>query len=128
MMLQEQLAQPQTAPVFSFRDAHLFDLGLLGNVRIQAPTISISENFGAGFHARLVVAPIRTESAEIAWLEANARELGQHQGEWLLIQGSELLVHSRDFVVLRTVIREQQIRSPFVYYVPTDEETNSVTI
>lgn len=70
----------------------------------------------------------KIESPEMAWLEENARELGQHPGEWLLIQGRKLLVHSRDFADLREVIQEQQIRSPFVYYVPTDEETNSVAI
>ena len=64
----------------------------------------------------------------MAWLEENARELGQHQGEWLLIQGPELIAHSRDFAVLRVAIRERQIGSPFVYYVPTDEESNAVTI
>ena len=68
------------------------------------------------------------ESPEMAWLVQNARELGQYKGEWLLIRGEELLAHSRDFAVVRGAIRERQIGSPFVYYVPTDEESNSVTI
>lgn len=68
------------------------------------------------------------ESPEMAWLEENARKLGQHPGEWLLIQGRKLLVHSRDFAALRKTIQEQQISSPFVYYVPTNEESNAVTI
>jgi len=68
------------------------------------------------------------ESAEMAWLVENARELGQLKGEWLLIYGRQLLVHSPDFAVVRAAIRERQVRSPFVYYVPTDEESNPVTI
>jgi len=64
----------------------------------------------------------------MAWLEDNAKELGRHQGEWLLIQGPELVAHSRDFADVRAVIQKRQIDSPFVYYVPTDEESNSVTI
>jgi hypothetical protein len=62
------------------------------------------------------------------WLEEHAQELGRYPGEWLLINRHRLLVHSRDFAELRAVIRERQIDSPFVYYVPTDEEANSITI
>ena len=69
-----------------------------------------------------------TEPREIDWLEENAGELAQYQGEWLLIQGRRLLVHSADFAVVRAAVGEHQIRSPFVYYVPTDEESNSITI
>jgi hypothetical protein len=67
-------------------------------------------------------------SSEIDWLEENAHELGRYPGEWLLIRGRELLVHSRGFADLRAAVREHQIGTPFVYYVPTDEESSSVTI
>lgn len=131
MTLQEQLAQPQTPPVFSFPDRFLLDQGLLGNTRAQTPAIVSSVSFATGLHSRPVVASISADSAESSemdWLEENALELGRHSGEWLLIRGRELLVHSRDFADLRAAIHERQISSPFVYYVPTDEETNSVTI
>jgi hypothetical protein len=72
--------------------------------------------------------PESVESSEMDWLEENALELARHSGEWLLIEGRELLVHSRDFADLRAAIRERQVVSPFVYYVPTDEESNAVTI
>jgi hypothetical protein len=68
------------------------------------------------------------ESVEMAWLVENAQELGQYKGEWLLIKGQRLLSHSSDFKDVRTAVRERDIRSPFVYYVPTDDESNSVTI
>jgi ribosomal protein L37E len=70
----------------------------------------------------------RVESSELDWLEENAQELGRYPGEWLLIQGRRLLLHSRDFAELRAVIREHRIESPFVYYVPTDEEANFIAI
>jgi hypothetical protein len=69
-----------------------------------------------------------SESTEMSWLVQNAQELGRHKGEWLLIRGQQLLVHSPDFAELRAAVREQRINSPFVYYVPTDEESNAVTI
>ncbi|MGB7556593.1 MAG: hypothetical protein WBM04_19665 [Candidatus Korobacteraceae bacterium] len=70
----------------------------------------------------------KIESPEMVWLEANARKLARHAGEWLLIQGEKLLVHSRDFADLREVIQKRQINPPFVYYVPTDDESSAVTI
>lgn len=135
MTLQGQLAQSQERRVFPYADLIQvepnFDLGLLGNKVAQAPTLLVIESFGRDIQRRGDVNPANVanvESAEMNWLVENARELGQHKGEWLLIQGRELLVHSRDFAVLRATIRERQVRAPFVYYVPTDEESNPVTI
>jgi hypothetical protein len=68
------------------------------------------------------------ESPEMAWLVRNAQELGQYKGEWLLIHGQLLLVHSRNFATIREEVRQRRIALPFVYYVPTDQESNSVTI
>jgi len=59
-------------------------------------------------------------SAEMDLLEENARELEQYAGEWLLIQGRALLMHSRDFHAIRAVVRERNIKCPFVYCVPTE--------
>jgi hypothetical protein len=78
--------------------------------------------------ADLLPSVANAESDEMAWLVQNAQELGQHKGEWLLIRGRQLLVHSRDFAAVRAATRELQIPLPFAYYVPTDEESNSVTI
>lgn len=71
---------------------------------------------------------VKGAEPELDWLEENAQELGRYPGEWLLIRERRLLLHSRNFADLRAVIREQRIDVPFVYYVPTDEEANSITI
>lgn len=132
MMLQEQLAQPQTIPVLPFLDTPAsFDFGLLGNSATQAPAISSSENFTSRFRVPREVPSVPVEGdepSELDWLEDNAQELGHYPGEWLLIQGRRLLLHSRNFAELRMAIRERRIDSPFVYYVPTDEEANFIAI
>jgi hypothetical protein len=106
------------------------ETGVLGNQSVQIPaTLAGAEQPIRPAEGRTVVAGIAApESAEMCWLVHNAQKLGQHKGEWLLIQGTQLLVHSRDFAAVRAAIRKRQIRSPFVYYVPTDDESNSVTI
>jgi hypothetical protein len=131
--LQEQLGQSQQAPStfpYLLVFAVAVQAGVLGNQSVQTPAKLV----GAGQAIRradtptAVAAIAAPESAEMGWLVRNAQELGQHKGEWLLIQGMQLLVHSRDFAAVRAAIRERQIGSPFVYYVPTDDESNSVTI
>jgi hypothetical protein len=131
MTLQQQLGQSQQAPSpfpFFFVFEGAVEGGVLGNQAVQRPV-----NINAGQPIRraetpAVVEAAATESAEMGWLVRNAQELGQHKGEWLLIQGTQLIVHSRDFATVRAAIQQRQIRSPFVYYVPTDDESNSVTI
>jgi len=68
------------------------------------------------------------ESTEMKWLVHNSDMLSTYSGEWLLIHGEMLLAHSRDFEVIREEISRRNLTSPFVYYVPLNEESNSVTI
>lgn len=132
-MIQEQLTQSQAPSVFPsfFGFGIPVETGVLGNQSIQIP----AKLAGAGqqpiqrTETPVVIAAITApESEEMRWLVRNAQELGQHKGEWLLIQGTQLLAHSRDFAAVRAAIQERQLPSPFVYYVPTDDESNSVTI
>lgn len=135
MTVQGQLAQSQRPPVFAYLPQFEapVEFGLLGNKAIQMlRTLAEAGTPVEDLHTpgtRTATARVaNVESAEMAWLVENVIQLGQHKGEWLLIQGRELLVHTRDFAAVRRAIRNRQIRSPFVYYVPTDEESNVVTI
>ncbi len=67
-------------------------------------------------------------SVEMRWLVKNNRRLEAHRGEWLLIQGEELIAHSVNFADIRAAIAVRNIRSPFVYYVPTAEEALFMSI
>jgi hypothetical protein len=133
MTIQEQLGQSQQAPS-TFPYLFLFEgavhAGVLGNQSVQTPVnlANAGQPIRRAETPAVVAATAASESAEMGWLVRNAQDLGQHKGEWLLIQGTQLVVHSRNFAAVRDAIRERQIRSPFVYYVPTDDESNSVTI
>ena len=89
---------------------------------------ALGSSAGVVVNAEMPAIVANAESTEMGWLVRNAEELGRHKGEWLLIQGEQMLVHSHDFAAVRAEVRERQINSPFVYYVPTDDESNSVTI
>jgi hypothetical protein len=62
-------------------------------------------------------------SQEFRYLVDHAAELEQHRGEWLLIDGYGLAAHSSDFGVIKAVIAQRGIRSPFVHYVPVEDES-----
>jgi hypothetical protein len=133
MSIHEQLNQSHQGPSIVF-DSLMWrapvDVGALGNQSVQA----LPKLFGLSQPVRgiqptaVVGAPAAPESTEMAWLVRHARELARHKGEWLLILGTQLVVHSRDFADVRAAIRERNIGAPFVYYVLTDDESNSVTI
>jgi hypothetical protein len=133
MSIQEQLAQSQVPSRFSFAPVYWafpVEEGALGNQAVQMPsgTADLWRPVQGVNTPMVVVESTASESEEMAWLVRNASQLAQHKGEWLLIQGTQLVAHSRDFLAVRTSIQERQISRPFVYYVPTDDESNSVTI
>ena len=68
------------------------------------------------------------DSLELRWLATNAAALGAYRGEWLLIVGYALAAHSRDFGDILRTVSERNLLSPFVYYVPTTEESIFVAI
>jgi transcriptional regulator with XRE-family HTH domain len=106
----------------------LSKLGLARLTAYQEQNAKPEPRQRVGLPEETPAAAINAESVEMDWLVQNAQELGQYKGEWLLIQGRQLLVHSGDFTVVREVVRDRQIHSPFVYYVPTDEESSFVAI
>jgi hypothetical protein len=62
----------------------------------------------------------------MGWLVENRAALEAYRGEWLLISGRLLVAHSGDFAEIRQAIANRGIRSPFVYYVPGEEESNFI--
>lgn len=66
------------------------------------------------------------ESPEMRWLVENRSALEPYHGEWLLIANNILIVHSAVFSEIRKAIADRNIRSPFVYYVPREEESNFI--
>jgi len=68
------------------------------------------------------------DSPELHWLRANRQALAEYRGEWLLIAGDRLLCHSRNFREVKAAIRCNNVASPFVYYVPTEDESNFVIL
>jgi Family of unknown function (DUF5678) len=71
---------------------------------------------------RVATAQPRLESTELCWLRRNDQEIIRYRGEWLLIVGDRLVAHSSNFREVRDSIRRNNVMSPFVYYVPKQDE------
>jgi len=68
--------------------------------------------------------PEAVESSEMHWLVEHSRELEIFRGEWLLIRGERLIAHSPTFAEVERYVRTLRLESPFVYYVPLENEAN----
>jgi hypothetical protein len=109
----------------------------VSRLRESMPHVSVSETRRLASRSNLKVLPRvlegsevlpLAESGEMTWLTENSRYLERYRGEWLLIEGQHLVAHGANFGDIRAAIRERNIQSPFVYYVPTVQEGNFVSI
>src|SRR6266705_1065906 len=67
-------------------------------------------------------APERPETSELRWLREHQQDMGRWRGQWLLIAEDQLLAHSANFREIKDAIARNNLRSPFTYYVPTEDE------
>ena len=67
-------------------------------------------------------------SEEIATLERRCDEFSEFAGEWLLLKGNQLLVHSRDYWEINAEIQKRCLKDCFVHYVPTSAERDFILI
>jgi hypothetical protein len=70
----------------------------------------------------------RTAGLEVQYMEDHYAELSACRGEWLLIDGNELVIHSADFADIQRAVRDRNISSPFVHYVVPDGEMPFIAI
>ena len=60
-------------------------------------------------------------AAEMAWLRANqAKAASLYQGEWIAIDGSELVAHAPDLATLLRQAQDAGHPHPFVTFIPTE--------
>jgi hypothetical protein len=67
-------------------------------------------------------------SQEFRYLVEHCAELEQYRGEWLLLEGYGLAAHSPDFASIKAVIAQRGIRSPFIHYVPLEDESVYINV
>ena len=67
-------------------------------------------------------------SKELDTLEQRFEEFSALPGEWLLLQGAQLLAHSPDYSEIDAEIRKRGIKDCFVYYVPTASERDFILV
>jgi hypothetical protein len=113
-------------------------------VEINIPGLNIRRPFpvtqaqpwisGTDFQARVANAVKKgavkksVKNAELNWLRQHHEEVLAYVGQWLLISGDTLLARSQSFADIRNAIAHNNISSPFVYYVPTAEESSFVIL
>lgn len=67
-------------------------------------------------------------SPEFRYLVEHCSDLEQYRGEWLLLDGYGLAAHSPDFGEIKTIVAERGIRSPFIHFMPAEDESVYVNL
>lgn len=67
-------------------------------------------------------------SPEFRYLVEHCSELEKYRGEWLLLDGYSLVAHSPSFAEIKTVVAARKIASPFVHFVPVEDESVYVNL
>ncbi len=63
--------------------------------------------------------------SEQAWLRANAQLVSQMAGEWVVLEGDNLVAHGPDYAMVRQQARQSGIRIPFILRIPESRPPNS---
>ncbi len=65
--------------------------------------------------------PLGHRQREQAWRRTNGDVLRGHAGEWLVLEGEEIIAHGDDPADLVKQAREHGIRSPYVFFVEPEQ-------
>ncbi|MBI3930145.1 MAG: hypothetical protein HY319_31705 [Armatimonadetes bacterium] len=68
--------------------------------------------------ARRLTAPSPRREAELAWLAQHQGQLGRFAGEWIVLDGSQLVAHGPDYLEVLDRARDQGVEVPFVEWIP----------
>ena len=78
------------------------------------------------------IKPLKTDahpsSKELDTLEERFEEFSAFSGEWLLLQGDQLLAHYLDYRDINAEIQKRGLKDCFVHYVPTPAERNFILV
>lgn len=101
-------------------------LEMLRQIQSYQPSLPIVMMTLSSPAPQVAVSPKRNQG--LTWLREHAAQVSEHKGQWLLIVDGELRDSSENFAQIKHTIAANNIRSPFVYYVPTDAESSFVLL
>ena len=60
---------------------------------------------------------------EFEWIETHADEMRRHVGEWIVLEGDDLVAHGKNATRVVASARRKGVKVPFIFYVePVDLE------
>jgi hypothetical protein len=63
----------------------------------------------------------RHRQDESEWMATHQEELNAHRGEWVVIEGSQMVAADPDYLTARNRATAAGIRVPFIFQVPEDD-------
>ena len=65
---------------------------------------------------------------ELRWRETHQKELSRYAGQYVVLEETRIIAYDRDLAKAINEARGKGIEIPFVFYVPTEEENNTIFI
>lgn len=66
--------------------------------------------------------PLLHRSRELEWRRTHGETLRTFPGQWIVLEGEEIIAHGRDPVELVSEARRRGIRVPYIFFVETQTE------
>ena len=67
-------------------------------------------------------------SQELDWRQAHGEVLRNYSGQWIVLEGEEIVAHGKDPCRVVAQARAKGIRIPYIFYVGKAAAANSVTL
>lgn len=80
-------------------------------------TLAIDKDYRSPIHQ----SPAKRQT-ELEWLSKNKEMLGQYQGQWIGVEGTQLIAHSVSAEEVFKAVKEKGIAVPFIVFVPRKQE------
>jgi hypothetical protein len=82
---------------------------------------STSQQGKAGYNGLLdVVQPTSHRILETAWIAKHPEVMERYTGEWIVIEGEEIITHNSSYEAARREANRHGIQIPFIFKVPKD--------
>jgi hypothetical protein len=70
----------------------------------------------------VLVIPTKKRELEMMWLADHKQELQQYEGQWIGLEGYNLIAHDRQLSNVTRILKERGLEVPFTMFVPRSTE------
>src|ERR1700730_3711200 len=75
-----------------------------------------------------VSSPYGYRTVEMDWMNKHPEKLRRYTGEYVILEGTEIIAHGTDTAKLVAIAKRRGVRTPFIFFVPPPLPKNTIWI